>query len=262
MVLQALLSRGAKLATPKTSLRHVDYFQPDTIKAPKTQDNTLTFPLTAQRIRQRTCSVRELSLQVTHYHGNEVCEREETHKACLLKFLCGSHSLCLALQTLVWYMFAFHLRINCLLPLWCPLLLPPTSSLALAEDGIIPGECFGHFGELLSFLGSLPCIHAINLLLDFHVNSFWDQPKGPSSEEKNFFFLHALLGVCFYLDIWVLWLEYTDLFQCTVMAGIEISWLKSFLGGSDGKECACQCRRHKRLGLIPESVRSPWRREW
>ena len=38
---------------------------------------------------------------------------------------------------------------------------------------------------------------------------------------------------------------------------MEISQLKSFLGGSDGKECACQCRRHKRLGLIPESGRSP-----
>ena len=63
-----------------------------------------------------------------------MCEREETRKICLFKFLCGSHSLCLAQQTLVWYMFAFHVHINCLLPLWCPLLLPPTSSLALAEQ--------------------------------------------------------------------------------------------------------------------------------
>ena len=111
--------------------------------------------------------------------------------------------------------------------------------------------------QFFFFFWSVSHIHAICLLLNLHVNLFWDQPKEPSSTEKNFLFLHVLLGVCFYLDIWVLWLEYTDLFQCSVMAGMEISQLKSFLGGSNSKECACQCRRHKRLGLIPESGRSP-----
>ena len=35
-----------------------------------------------------------------------------------------------------------------------------------------------------------------------------------------------------------------------------------FLGGTSGKEPACQCRRHKRRSLMPESGRFPWRREW
>ena len=30
-----------------------------------------------------------------------------------------------------------------------------------------------------------------------------------------------------------------------------------FPGGTSGKEPACQCRRHKRCGLIPGSGRSP-----
>ena len=51
MVLQAPLSRGANLATPKISLGHVDYFQLDTIKSQKTQEDMLTFPLTAQRMQ-------------------------------------------------------------------------------------------------------------------------------------------------------------------------------------------------------------------
>ena len=79
------------------------------------------------------------------------------------------------------------------------------------------------------FFWSVSHIHAICLLLNLHVNLFWDQPKEPSNTEKNFLFLHALLGVCFYLDIWVLWLEYTDLFQCTVMAGWKFLNWKAFL---------------------------------
>ena len=34
-------------------------------------------------------------------------------------------------------------------------------------------------------------------------------------------------------------------------------WLWGFPGGASGKEPACQCRRCKRLGLIPGSGRSP-----
>ena len=36
----------------------------------------------------------------------------------------------------------------------------------------------------------------------------------------------------------------------------------SFPGGASGKEPACQCRRRKRLGLIPGLGRFPWRRKW
>ena len=31
----------------------------------------------------------------------------------------------------------------------------------------------------------------------------------------------------------------------------QLVWLWGFPGGTSGKETACQCRRHKRLGLIP-----------
>ena len=41
--------------------------------------------------------------------------------------------------------------------------------------------------------------------------------------------------------------------------------MRSFLGfpdGASGKEPACPCRRHKRVGLIPGSGRFPGRRAW
>ena len=38
--------------------------------------------------------------------------------------------------------------------------------------------------------------------------------------------------------------------------------LPSFLGGTSGKEPACQCRRHKRCGLDPRVGMIPWRRTW
>ena len=33
-------------------------------------------------------------------------------------------------------------------------------------------------------------------------------------------------------------------------------------GGSDGKESACQCRKHKRWRFNPWVRKIPWRREW
>ena len=33
-------------------------------------------------------------------------------------------------------------------------------------------------------------------------------------------------------------------------------------GGTGGKEPACQCRRHKRLGFDPWVRKIPWRRKW
>ena len=35
-----------------------------------------------------------------------------------------------------------------------------------------------------------------------------------------------------------------------------------FPGGTSGKEHACQCRRHKRLGFDPLVGKIPWRRAW
>ena len=66
---------------------------------------------------------------------------------------------------------------NMCLPIDCPPFLPPppvksqTSTrnilfLSSAEDGIY-GAGLGYFGTLLIFPGSLPGIHAIELLFDF-----------------------------------------------------------------------------------------------
>ena len=35
-----------------------------------------------------------------------------------------------------------------------------------------------------------------------------------------------------------------------------------FPGGANGKQPACQCRRHKRLGFNPWVRKNPWRRAW
>ena len=35
-----------------------------------------------------------------------------------------------------------------------------------------------------------------------------------------------------------------------------------FPGSASGKEPACQCRRHKRLGFDPWVRKIPWRRKW
>ena len=46
------------------------------------------------------------------------------------------------------------------------------------------------------------------------------------------------------------------------------SWIQvyvlyyGFLGGTSGKESACQCRRHKRCGFHPWIGKIPWRRKW
>ena len=44
----------------------------------------------------------------------------------------------------------------------------------------------------------------------------------------------------------------------------ELNWWysKGFPVGISGKEHACQCRRHKRLGLSPWIGKIPWRRVW
>ena len=52
---------------------------------------------------------------------------------------------------------------------------------------------FSHFGTLLSFPGSLPCIHVIKLLFDFflvnlsHASLILNQPEGPTRVEEYFF---------------------------------------------------------------------------
>ena len=38
--------------------------------------------------------------------------------------------------------------------------------------------------------------------------------------------------------------------------------IKSFPGGTSGKEPICQCRRHKRCGFYPWAGKIPWRRAW
>ena len=43
---------------------------------------------------------------------------------------------------------------------------------------------------------------------------------------------------------------------------LYILWHTGFLGGSVVNECACQCRRHKRLGSDPWLGKIPWRKKW
>ena len=43
--------------------------------------------------------------------------------------------------------------------------------------------------------------------------------------------------------------------------GIDMYTL-GFVGGSDGKESACQCRRHKSHGFDPGVGNILWRRAW
>ena len=43
---------------------------------------------------------------------------------------------------------------------------------------------------------------------------------------------------------------------------LEIQWLEGFPDGASGKEPACQCRRHHRLGYNTWVGKIPWRREW
>ena len=38
--------------------------------------------------------------------------------------------------------------------------------------------------------------------------------------------------------------------------------LRGFLGGTSGKEPACQCRRYKRLGFDPWVRKIPWSKTW
>ena len=35
-----------------------------------------------------------------------------------------------------------------------------------------------------------------------------------------------------------------------------------FVGGANGKELACQCKRHKRRGFDPWVGKIPWKRAW
>ena len=43
---------------------------------------------------------------------------------------------------------------------------------------------------------------------------------------------------------------------------IRITITRGFLGGPNGQESTCQCRRHKRCGLDPWVGKVPWNRKW
>ena len=50
------------------------------------------------------------------------------------------------------------------------------------------------------------------------------------------------------------------IFQARVLEWVAIAF--SILGGTSGKEPACQCRRHKRHRFDPQVGKIPWRRAW
>ena len=47
---------------------------------------------------------------------------------------------------------------------------------------------------------------------------------------------------------------------CSVIMATEAE--PGFAGSVSGKEPACQCRRHKRLGFSPRARKIPWRMRW
>ena len=49
---------------------------------------------------------------------------------------------------------------------------------------------------------------------------------------------------------------------CTEFESEWVQVCQSEWGGASGKEPACQCRRHKRLGFDPWVGTTPWRRAW
>ena len=42
----------------------------------------------------------------------------------------------------------------------------------------------------------------------------------------------------------------------------QLLFIWGFLGGSDGKESTCQCRRRRRCGFDPWVGKNPWSRKW
>ena len=42
----------------------------------------------------------------------------------------------------------------------------------------------------------------------------------------------------------------------------DVLFIKGFLGGTNGKERTCQCRRHRTCGFDPCVGKIPWRRAW
>ena len=53
-----------------------------------------------------------------------------------------------------------------------------------------------------------------------------------------------------------------SIIQLSIDRKIDKDIVMGFPGGASGKEPACQCRRHKRLGFDPWVGKIPWRRAW
>ena len=97
--------------------------------------------------KQRTCS-RKGDITVDNYSVNQVCRQGETQQSPFVKIALCSANICLL--NICFMSIAFLSFVG---PNHFPQhpLLPPT------KDNIL-GESFGRFGQLLSFLGSLPCM--------------------------------------------------------------------------------------------------------
>ena len=91
-----------------------------------------------------------------------------------------------------------------------------------------------HLWKLPTFL-----THLIHVLLIFY-GLIYICPFCSHSEQKLFFFWSVF---------------------CTKNLCVDI-WSSGFPGGASGKEPACQCRRHKRLGFNPWVKKTPWRKAW
>ena len=108
--------QGSKLCHSKMSLWNAGYFKLKTIKAQKTQEETLTFPLSCLKNYIRgSITVIELSPWITRALTRHV-DRQKLRKVYLLIFLSVSHCLYMARQTFVYRTLAFHLHVSCLPP--------------------------------------------------------------------------------------------------------------------------------------------------
>ena len=87
---------------------------------------------------------------------------QETQQGLEIRFHSVSYCLCTAQQIFIYQTFAFPSP--CELPSSSLRSQTTTPLLSLAVDGVYD-EGFGHFGELLSFPGSLPCVHVIKFFV-------------------------------------------------------------------------------------------------
>ena len=81
----------------------------------------------------------------------------------------------------------------------------------------------------------------------------WTNSSKQTCRDRCTFWEHGKLNTCF---------GFFPSNTPLVLLVTESHQSLGFLGGTSGKELACQCRRHKRCGFDPWIRKTPWRRAW